>query len=32
MAVDGMRFTRRIMAAKALAQYQPEEYRPGSSH
>jgi choline dehydrogenase len=30
VAVDGMRFTRRIMAAKALAKYQPEEYRPGS--
>jgi choline dehydrogenase len=31
VAVDGMRFTRRIMAAKALAKYQPEEYRPGLS-
>jgi choline dehydrogenase len=31
VAVDGMRFTRRIMAARALARYQPEEYRPGSS-
>jgi choline dehydrogenase len=31
VAVDGMRFTRRIMAAKALARYQPEEYRPGIS-
>ena len=29
MAVDGMRFTRRIMAAKALAKYRPEEFRPG---
>ena len=29
VAVDGMRFTRRIMAAKALAQYEPEEFRPG---
>jgi choline dehydrogenase len=29
VAVDGMRFTRRIMAAKALAPYQPEEFRPG---
>jgi choline dehydrogenase len=29
VAVDGMRFTRRIMASKALAKYQPEEYRPG---
>ncbi|HXI38221.1 MAG TPA: GMC family oxidoreductase N-terminal domain-containing protein [Burkholderiales bacterium] len=31
VAVDGMRFTRRIMAAKALAKYAPEEYRPGSA-
>jgi choline dehydrogenase len=30
-AVAGMRFTRRIMAARALAKYQPEEYRPGAS-
>jgi choline dehydrogenase len=30
VAVDGMRFTRRIMAAPALAKYQPQEYRPGS--
>jgi choline dehydrogenase len=29
VAVDGMRFTRRIMAAPALAKYQPEEFRPG---
>ena len=29
VAVDGMRFTRRIMAAKALARHQPEEFRPG---
>jgi choline dehydrogenase len=29
VAVDGMRFTRRIMAAKAFAKYAPEEYRPG---
>ena len=29
VAVAGMRFTRRIMEAKALAQYEPEEYRPG---
>ena len=29
VAVDGIRFTRRIMAAKALAKYAPEEYRPG---
>jgi choline dehydrogenase len=31
VAVDAMRFTRRIMAAPALAKYQPEEYRPGAS-
>jgi len=31
VAVDGMRFTRRIMAAKAFARYQPEEFRPGPS-
>jgi choline dehydrogenase len=31
VAVDGMRFTRRIMAAKALEKYQPEEFRPGFS-
>jgi choline dehydrogenase len=31
VAVDGMRFTRRIMAAQALARYRPEEYRPGPS-
>ena len=29
VAVAGMRFTRRIMAARALAQYAPEEWRPG---
>ena len=29
VAVDGMRFTRRIMAAKALEKYSPEEFRPG---
>jgi choline dehydrogenase len=29
VAVDAMRFTRRIMSAKALAKYAPEEYRPG---
>src|SRR5437588_3603694 len=29
VAVDGVRFTRRIMAARALARYAPEEYRPG---
>jgi choline dehydrogenase len=31
VAVDGIRFTRRIMAARALARYEPEEYRPGSA-
>jgi choline dehydrogenase len=30
VAVDAMRFTRRIMAANALARYEPEEYRPGA--
>ena len=29
VAADGMRFTRRIMAAKALARFAPEEWRPG---
>jgi choline dehydrogenase len=29
VAVDGMRFTRRIMAARAMAKYEPEEFRPG---
>jgi choline dehydrogenase len=31
VAVDGMRYTRRIMSAKALAKYRPEEFRPGPS-
>ena len=31
VAVDAMRFGRRIMAARALARYQPQEYRPGPS-
>ena len=31
VAVDGMRFTRRIMASKALAKYGPEEFRPGAA-
>ena len=31
VAVDAIRFTRRIMAAPAMAAYQPEEYRPGAS-
>jgi choline dehydrogenase len=30
VAMDGMRFTRRIMAARALAKYQPEEFKPGA--
>ena len=30
VAVNAMRFTRRIMAAKALAKYEPDEYRPGA--
>jgi choline dehydrogenase len=29
VAVDAMRFTRRIMAARALARFTPEEWRPG---
>ncbi len=29
VAADGMRFTRRVMASKALAKYSPEEWRPG---
>ena len=29
VAADSMRFTRRIMAAPALAKYAPEEWRPG---
>ena len=29
VAVDGMRFTRRIMASPALQPYKPEEFRPG---
>jgi choline dehydrogenase len=31
VAVEGIRFTRRIMRAKALARYEPEEFRPGIS-
>jgi len=31
VALTGMRFTRRIMAARALAKYAPEEFRPGAS-
>src|SRR5258705_3600404 len=30
VAVKGMRFTRRIMAAPALAQHSPQEWRPGA--
>jgi choline dehydrogenase len=30
VAVDGMRFTRRIMASRALARFAPEEFRPGT--
>jgi choline dehydrogenase len=30
VAVTAMRFTRRIMAARALAPYRPEEFRPGA--
>jgi choline dehydrogenase len=29
VAVDSMRFTRRVMAAKALARFSPEEWKPG---
>jgi choline dehydrogenase len=32
IAVDAMRFTRRIMAAKALARFEPEEFRPGRGY
>ena len=30
VAASSMRFTRRIMAAKALSKYAPEEWRPGA--
>jgi choline dehydrogenase len=30
VAVDSMRMTRRIMAAKALAKYEPREFKPGT--
>jgi choline dehydrogenase len=30
VALDSMRFTRRIMAAKALAKYEPKELKPGA--
>jgi len=29
VAVESMRFTRKIMSAKTLAKYQPQEFRPG---
>ncbi len=29
VAIDAMRLTRRIMAAEALAKFQPDEFRPG---
>jgi len=31
VAVDALRFTRRIMAAHALRRYSPQEWRPGSN-
>ncbi len=31
VAADSMRFTRRIMAAKAMAKYSPQEWRPGTN-
>lgn len=31
VAAESMRFTRRIMSAKVLAKYKPEEFRPGPS-
>lgn len=31
VAINAMRFTRRIMAAQALARFQPEEWKPGES-
>ncbi|MBG10659.1 MAG: choline dehydrogenase [Gammaproteobacteria bacterium] len=30
VAINGLRFTRRIMAAKALSRFEPEEWNPGS--
>jgi choline dehydrogenase len=32
VAVAGIRFTRRIMAAKALARFEPEEWKPGPGY
>jgi choline dehydrogenase len=31
VAVDGMRFTRRIMNSNALRKYEPEEFKPGAT-
>ena len=31
VAIDGLRFTRRIMAAPALQRFRPEEWKPGPS-
>jgi choline dehydrogenase len=31
VAVDSIRWTRKIMASKALARFQPEEFRPGAN-
>ncbi|MEZ5492322.1 MAG: GMC family oxidoreductase N-terminal domain-containing protein [Gammaproteobacteria bacterium] len=30
VAIEGLRFTRRIMAAQALARFSPEEWKPGA--
>ena len=30
VAIDGLRFTRRIMAAEPLARFRPEEWKPGT--
>ena len=32
IAVDAMRYTRRIMAARALSRFEPEEFRPGPGY
>jgi choline dehydrogenase len=32
VAVTGLKFTRRIMAAKALEKFQPREFKPGSEY
>jgi choline dehydrogenase len=31
IAVDAMRYTRRIMSARALSRFEPEEFRPGTA-